>query len=106
MRLLVFQYAVKHQIPVPGNWQTERMAGIKWYYGYMARHKSLSLILSEVGPFKPATPKPASRKRGRQPMKSAILTSPENLADLRAKKAKRDAAAQKKAEKAANTSKG
>lgn len=72
----------------------------------LSRSSSLASILSEVGPLKPPTPKPVSKKRGRQPMKSAVLTSPENLADLRAKKAKRDAAAQKKAEKAANASKG
>lgn len=72
----------------------------------LSRASSLASILSDVGPLKPATPKPPSKKRGRQPMKSAVLTSPENLAELRAKKVKRDAAAQKKAEKAANTSKG
>ncbi|XP_055306968.1 uncharacterized protein LOC129571221, partial [Sitodiplosis mosellana] len=65
----------------------------------LSRASSLASILSDVGPLKPAKPKPPSKKRGPKPMKSAILTSPESLADLRAKKAKRDAAAQKKAEK-------
>lgn len=70
--------------------------------GSFSASSSLSSILAAVGPLQPAKPQPAKSNRGRKPMKSSVLTSPENLAELKEKRAKRDATEQKKLERQAN----
>lgn len=55
-----------------------------------SRAESLSSLLSEIGPMRAQTPKPKSN-RGRKPMKSTVLTSPENIAVLKEARAKRNA---------------
>lgn len=66
-----------------------------------ASQDSLSSILSDIGPLKASQPRKKSN-RGRKPMQSAILTSPENMSKLKETRAKRDAA---KAKKEANAEK-
>lgn len=66
----------------------------------LSRSSSFASVLSEIGPLKPAAAK-TGKKRGRKPMQSAILTSPDNMAVLKEKKkaadAKKAAAEAKKA---------
>lgn len=45
-----------------------------------------SSVLSLIGPLQPAPPK-TGKKRGRKPMESSVLTSPETLAAMKEKKA-------------------
>lgn len=71
----------------------------------VSRSTSLSSLLDNIGPLQTPPPKSTQqKKRGPKPTKSTILTSPENLANLKEKRAKRDAAKEKtekkKAEKA------
>lgn len=61
--------------------------------GFVASSMS---VLDDIGPLRPTTPKPPKAKRGRPPMKSSELTSPENRDELREKRAKRDAAEERK----------
>lgn len=61
----------------------------------VSRASSMS-ILDDIGPLRPTTPKPPRSKRGRPPMKSSVLTSPDNRDELREKRAKRDAAEERK----------
>lgn len=67
----------------------------------VSREKSLSSLLSEIGPMQAQTPKPKSN-RGRKSMKSTVLTSPESIAALKEARARRDAS---KAAKEANAKK-
>lgn len=60
---------------------------------------SLSSLVAAIGPLKATTPKPPSN-RGRKPMKSAVLTSPEFLSELKEKRQNRDEAQKKKEGKA------
>lgn len=54
------------------------------------RSESLSCLLSEIGPMQAKTPRKKSN-RGRKSMKSAVLTSPENISTLKESHAKREA---------------
>ena len=54
----------------------------------------MALVLSKIGPVRPAMPQKKS-VQGHRPMKSAVLTSPENIADLKEKQQKRDDAEKK-----------
>lgn len=63
----------------------------------ISRATSFSSVLEDIGPLQPATPQPKKR-RGRKPMKSTVLTSPENITGLKEKREKRDAAILKKNE--------
>lgn len=65
----------------------------------VSRSSSMSSVLDEVGPLQSSTSKTPRSKRGRPSMKSTILTSPENMSNLKEKRAKRDAAEKKKADK-------
>lgn len=61
----------------------------------LSRASSLSNTLNEVGPLKASTPKPPSN-RGRKAMKSTVLTSPENIAAIKEKQAKKAMVLQEK----------
>lgn len=50
-----------------------------------SRDTSFAAVLSDIGPLQAVTPKKPSN-RGRKPMQSSILTSPENIAALEEKK--------------------
>lgn len=56
-------------------------------------------VLSEIGPIK-MTAAHVKSNRGRKPMKSTVLTSPENITDLKEKRQKRDEAKKKKEDRA------
>ncbi|XP_018405552.1 PREDICTED: uncharacterized protein LOC108781928 [Cyphomyrmex costatus] len=71
----------------------------------VSRSESLSSLLSDIGLFQQATPHKKSN-RGRKPMKSAVLTSPDFIADLKDKKEKRDAAKKKEGRKRKKTNTG
>ena len=59
----------------------------------VSRAASLVSILEEVGPLQPkTTPTTGKKRRGPPPSKSTVLTSPENIATLQDKRAKREAA--------------
>ncbi|XP_031637668.1 uncharacterized protein LOC116350086 [Contarinia nasturtii] len=47
LRQLAYQYARKLNIAYPTNWDTDQMAGKTWYYGFMLRHRNLSLRTPE-----------------------------------------------------------
>lgn len=44
LKQLAYEFAVKEEkVVVPKNWEAEKLAGRQWYYGFMLRHKNLSL---------------------------------------------------------------
>lgn len=43
LRELAYQFAKKLNISFPENWEADEMAGLQWYYGFMLRHKTLTL---------------------------------------------------------------
>ncbi|XP_031639161.1 uncharacterized protein LOC116351222 [Contarinia nasturtii] len=43
LKKLAYEFARKLNIVYPANWDTDHMAGKSWYYGFMLRHKNLSL---------------------------------------------------------------
>lgn len=59
--------------------------------GPSSRSTSVSCLVDELGPLQAASPKKSSN-RGRKPMASTILTSPETVATLHEKAAKKRAA--------------
>lgn len=69
---------------------------------------SMSSILEEIGPVQPATPQKKSN-RGRKPLRSAVVTSPEFISAAKAKEKQRiekaAAVENRKQEKAANAAK-
>lgn len=62
----------------------------------MSHASSCSSILDDIGPVQASTPRKPS-KRGRKPMESAELTSPENIANLKQKAAAKEIAENEKA---------
>lgn len=47
LRQLAYQFAIKSQIKYPEIWNVDKMAGRDWYYGFMRRHKELTLRTPE-----------------------------------------------------------
>lgn len=48
LKQLAYQFAKKIQLAaIPPNWEKDKMAGRQWYYGFMLRHKNLSLRTPE-----------------------------------------------------------
>lgn len=66
----------------------EREEVVQTTPGPSSRSTSVSCLLNEIGPLQAAAPRKLSN-RGRKPMKSAILTSPETVAALHEKAAKK-----------------
>lgn len=120
LRELAYQFAKKVNAEYPASWDEDSMAGMKWYRLFMKRHKALSLrtpeqaslnrvkstslssLVAAVDPSESTTPKQLS-ERGRKPMKSAMLTSPEFLFELKEKPQKRDDVQNIKKERAQKT---
>lgn len=114
LRELAYQLVSKIQIPHPDSWEREGKASRNWYYRYMKRHPELTLRTPEqtsmnrvkafcktnadrfyanLGKLKDEYGFDANDiyKRGRKPMQSAELTSPENIAALKERAAKKKA---------------
>lgn len=47
LKQLALQFAKKLNIKYPQSWDKDQMAGWQWYYGFMLRHKNLSLRTPE-----------------------------------------------------------
>lgn len=43
LKKLAYEFAGKIEVTYPPSWDKEQMAGKQWYYGFMLRHKNLSL---------------------------------------------------------------
>ena len=47
LKELAYQFALKIDAEYPRSWDEYKMAGKQWYYGFMLRHKKLSLRMPE-----------------------------------------------------------
>ena len=77
-------------VDVPETAANEEVATSEAPSSSLSRATSLSSIIVEVGPLKPSKTPTKKSNRGRKPMKSTILTSPESIADLHGRKKRRE----------------